>query len=386
MWPVSERWRASAAGVPRWVSAVDWSLDGRTWRPAKLHEGTVTDDATSQVRWSLDAVVSGVTVSREEVSPFGVLLRARIGMVHGLDDIEWVPLGQYRCSMTDRAFRGGTVALEGESFEAALIDDEFPSVRQFPAQAASQLVTTLIRETMPSARVQFTVPDEDVPAFVTEDESRWNVIDGKNDSPSVARALGARVATDRAGTFVVAATPSLEDPTVGTVDAGPGGLLVESRERLTREGVYNRVAVRGESSDPDVPPVGPFIVEDDDPLSPTYTRNDPLRGGYGAVTFHYASPLVTNRLVALRTGQGLLAPKLGLRQQVDFRSRFDPSRDSGDVLLVRSPAGLRPTLLDRNVIDLVNFTMESACRATQTRLAGTATTLATQTGGEGDAE
>lgn len=384
MWAVSRRWKASIAAVPRWTSAVDWSLDGRTWNPTRLHAGTVTDDATSQVRWQLDADLSGIEVSRTQLSPFGVLLRARVGMVFGPQDIEWVPMGLYRCAVTDRMHRGTITSVSAESFEASLIDDDFTSVRQFPAQAASQLVTSLIQETLPSARVQFSAVDENMPAFVSEDESRWNVIDGKTDSPSVARAVGARVATDRVGTFTVGPTPSLEDEAVGTVDEGPGGLLVESRERLTREGVYNRVAVRGESSDPDVPPAGPFLVEDDDPLSPTYARADPLRGGYGPVTFHYASPLITNQAQALRTGRSLLAPMLGLRQQIDFRSRFDPSRDSGDVLLVRSPAGLRPTLLDRVTTDLVAFTMESACRATQTRLAGAAVTQEAQTGGTGD--
>lgn len=384
MWAVSRRWKASISAVPRWVSAVDWSLDGRTWLPTTLHAGQVTDDATSQVRWQLDADLSGIEVSRIQLSPFGVLLRARVGMVFSPDDIEWAPMGLYRCTVTDRMHRGSITSVTAESFEASLIDDEFTSVRQFPAQAASQLITTLIRETLPSARVQFTAADENMPAFVTEDESRWNVIDGKTDAPSVARAVGARVATDRIGTFLVSPTPSLEDKEVGTVDDGPGGLLVESRERLTREGVYNRVAVRGESSDPDVPPVGPFLVEDDDPLSPTYARADPLQGGYGPVTYHYASPLITNQVQGLRTGRSVLAPMLGLRQQVDFQSRFDPSLDSGDVLLVRSPGGLRPTLLDKVTADLTAFTMQSACRATQTRLAGTPVTMTAQTGGVGD--
>lgn len=381
MWAVSPRWKATVPASPRWVSEVAWSLDGRTWRPTKLHEGTVVDDATSQVRWSLNCTVSGVEVSRADLSPFGVLLRPRIGMVHGPGDIEWIPLGLYRAAVTGRVTAGSRVALEGDSFEIALMDDEFPAVRQFPRQAASQLLELLVHETMPSARLRFLVQDETMPAFVTEDESRWNVIDGRTDSPSVARALGARVATDRIGAFAVMPTPSLEDPAVGTVEAGE--LLISSSERLTREGVYNRVAVRGESSDPDIPPVGPFIVEDDDPLSPTFARSDPLRGGYGPVTYHYSSPLITNQVQALRTGQSILAPKLGLRQQIDFATRFDPSYDSGDVLLVRGPGGLRPTLLDRLSIDLVGATMDAACRATQTRLAGTLTATDTQTGGEG---
>lgn len=384
MWDVSARWKASIAGTPRWTSEVSWSIDGRTWRSTRLHEGTVVDDSTSQIRWSLRATLSGVSVSREELSPFGIVLRPRIGMVHGPGDVEWVPLGLYRCGLTDRVHQSQLIQVEADSFEASLIDDEFPSVRQFPQQAASQLLAQLIGETIPSAHIRFLVQDQTMPAFVTEDESRWNVIDGRTDSPSVARALAARVSTDRVGAFMVSPTPSLEDRAVGTVEQGPGGLLVSARERLTREGVYNRVAVRGESSDPDIPPVGPFVVEDDDPLSPTFARSDPMRGGYGPVTYHYSSPLITDQAQALRTGQSILAPKLGLRQQVDFQQLFDPSHDSGDVLLVRSPAGLRPTLLDRLDIDLVEHSMTAACRATQTRLAGSLAAADTQTGGEGE--
>ena len=384
MWPVSARWQASVPGVVPWRTELAWSVDGRTWRPLRLHTGTYVDDATSQVRWSLrNVAVSGLDTDLDDLSPFGVLVRVRIGIEYGPGDREMIPAGLYRCRATVRGFGSKIVELEGESFEAPVIEDEFPAVRQFGTQPGSDLLTTLIRETLPSARIRFGVEDQVMPAFVSADESRWGVVDGNADSPSVARALAARVATDRSGTFVVGPVPSLQDDPVGTVDSGPGQLLVSSSEKLTRDGVYNRIAVRGESSDPDIPPVGPFIVEDDDPLSPTFIGTDPLRGGFGAVTFHYATPLITKADQAIQTGRSMLAPKLGLRQQLDFTQQFDPSHDSGDVLLVRSPRGLTPTLLDRIEVDMVGFTMTSACRATRTRLAGSTVTAVIEDGGEG---
>lgn len=384
MWPVSERWRASVPGVVPWRTELTWSVDGRAWRPMRLHAGKYIDDATSQVRWSITSTVSGLDTDLTDLSPFGVLVRAQIGIEYSPGDREMIPAGLYRCRATRRALGSQLVDLEGESFEAPVIDNEFPAVRQFAAQPGSDLLTTLIRETLPSARIRFAVPDQVMPAFVSGDESRWGVVDGNADSPSVARALAARVATDRSGTFVVGPVPSLQDDPVQTVESGPGQLLVSSSEKLTREGVYNRIAVRGESSDPDIPPVGPFIVEDDDPLSPTYIGADPLRGGFGAVTFRYASPLITNAAQAIQTGKSMLAPKLGLRQQLEFEQQFDPSYDTGDVLLVRSPRGLTPTLLDRIEVDMVGFTMSSSCRATRTRFAGSTVAAVTEDGGVGE--
>ena len=371
MWATSNRWRAALPGVARWARSVEWSLDGRTWSATALHEGTVRQDATSQTRWSLDAVVSGVEVGHGAVSPFGVLLRGRIGMVHGPDDIEWLPAGLYRTDLTGTVLRDDRVHVTGESFEVALIDDEFPGPRQIDGGSAKARLAQLIRETMPSARVNTDLVDDVVlPSWATQDDSRWGVIDGRTDSPSIARALGAVVYADRAGTFVAAPTPSLEDAPVATYDEGEGGLLLTSGEELSREGVYNRVAVTGESTDPDVAPVGPVVVEDTDRLSPTYTGADPLEGGFGPVTYHYSSPLITSQPQAVKTGRSILAPLLGLKQQVTFTGATDPALDAGDVVLARSPSGLRPVLLDSIEINLATMTMTGACRSTRTRYAG----------------
>jgi len=374
VYPVSPRFLAALPGVPRWVRVLEWSNDGTTWAPAKLHAARVSQDATSQVRWGLDAEISGVSVSRSGVSPFGTLLRARVGLAFTPTDIEWLPLGVFRCETARRSLTGATAAIKAASLEAAVIDAEYPAPRIIKPGASSAIVAAQIREVIPSAAVAWRLNDPDQPRITTT-TSRWGVIDGASEDASIARALAGQVFCDRNGAFVAAPTPTVADDPVWTVDHGPGGVLVESVEELSREGMYNVVAVSGESTEPDAPPVGPGIASDDDPASATFAGGDPGRGGCGPVVFHYSSPLLKTLDACQKAALSLLAPKLGLHQQIEWAAATNPALDAGDVVLVRSPAGLTPTILDSLDLDLASMTMTGRCRAGSTRTIGDVTAL-----------
>ncbi|MGZ4521942.1 MAG: DUF5047 domain-containing protein [Mycobacteriaceae bacterium] len=379
MQDVSARFLAGLAGVPRWARTVEWSADGVTWAPVTLHAGKVTQDATSQVRWSLDAEISGVTVGPGGLSPFGPLLRVKVGMVHSPADIEWVPLGVFRCEKAKRSLHGATVTVSGASLEASVIDAQYPAPRIIPAGLSSVIVTGQIREVIPSASISWLVDDPAQPRLTTT-TSRWGVIDGATGDPSIARALGAQMFCDRSGTFVMDTVPTLYDDPVWTVDEGPGGVLVQAAEELSREGLFNVVAVTGESEDSSSPPVGPGIASDDVPGSPTFADADPGRGGFGQVVFHYSSPLLKTLAACQAAARSMLAPRLGLHQQIDWNAAVNPALDVGDVVLVRNPSGLTPTILDSLDLDLVTMTQTGKCRATSTRLEGGSTLAPSQQG------
>lgn len=365
---VSDRWKANVRGA-RWLPRVEFSNDGTTWLPVKLFgAGKVTCDSKSQVRWASE--LSLADPGRQLIHGYGTLVRVFIGLAYSRTNIEWLPLGVYRVNTASRKWRAGVVDVKGLSLEAAVQDDEFYSVRVIDAGSAKAIATALIRESIPDAQVVWLTGDVKVGRTTTQDTSRWAVIDGNQGAGSLARSLGARVFCNASGAFIAKDVPSLADPAVGVLDEGPGGVLLTSAEELTRVGVYNSVAVRGESTDGSTVPIGPVVVEDDDELSPTYVGRSPLAGGFGRSVYHYTSQYITTQAQAYRAAAGLLAPLLGLKQQISWEAAFDPSIEAGDVLLVRNPAGLTPTLIDTVEFDLAAMKMTAACRQTQTRLAG----------------
>jgi hypothetical protein len=376
VYPVSRRFLASLSRTPRWARVVEWSLDGRTWQPAVLHAGRVAQDTTDQARWSLNATISGVTVGRGALTPFGVLLRAKVGMVFAPDDIEWVPMGTYRCEETVRGIRGGKVTVDAASLEAAVIDAEYLTPRILPQDSSSNIVASQIREVIPSASVSWGLPDPIQPRLATG-LSRWAVIDGATNDPSIARALAGRVFCDRNGSFVAAPVPTIADDPVWVVEQGPGGVLIDSSERLSRKDSFNVVVVTGESTDSGAAPVGPAIAQDNDPTSPTYAGGDPLLGGFGQSVFRYTSSRITTDDQAAEAAVALLAPGLGLQQQIDWQSAVNPALDVGDVVLARNPSGLTPTILDRIELDLATMKQTGNCRAGTTRLLGDTSSLPT---------
>ena len=366
---VSSRFRSRLAGVNRWVTLVEWSNDGgRSWRPARLAGGSVTASQTSQTRYECSLTLVAAEVGRDGINPFTTRLRVRHGIAYSNhpDDVELVGLGVYRVEEVSRSLTGQTVEVRGSSFEAYIIDARFVTPRTLPAQSASTMIDELIREVMPDASIAWRgiTPTDRVPKIIAE-RDRWELVDGSRDSTSVARALGARVFCDGDGVFVVAPVPALTDPAVWTATTGEGGLLVDSTEELSSDGVYNSVVVWGESTDGETPPAGPGIAVDDDPLSLSY-----IGGPFGQRPRFYSSQLITTKEQADRAARGMLAPYLGLRQRVSFSALHDPTLEPGDVGTVDTPSGPQKMIIDSITYDLGGGPMSCETRATATRLAG----------------
>lgn len=364
---------------------MEWSIDGVAWTSLVLHDGQVVASASSQVRWSCDLTVSGVDVGRFALSPFGCLLRVKIGMVHSPDDVEWVPLGFYRAKVTGQTEGSNVLTLSGQSFEAAVIDDRFYQPRILAPSVGRLLVTQLIRETLPEARVSWRLDPNATTTRIVAQQDRWGTIDGDRDAPSFARSLGGRVFCDADGTFVAAPVPTLQDAPVWA--AARGTTLVKASRQLTREGVRNAVIVTGATAD-GTPPVGPGVAEDLDPLSPTYVGRSPLAGGFGRVPKFYSNPQITDLVRAQFVAQRLLATYLGLQQQVDFEAVPNYALRPDDVVLVDVAGAPQPNLLDEVTYSLRSPSVTAQTRATATRLGGSVSAVpdyADEQGGPADA-
>lgn len=385
----SRRFADAIPGVNRWTTVIEWSNDGGvTWQQADLIEGSVTADATSQVRWNCQLSIIDAPFGRHGINPFTTVMRIRHGIAWSMvpTDRELLGMGRYKimtCSRTRS--EPGRINLTGDSFERVLLNARYRRPWKAPAGYADGRLAQMITSQLPKATVYWhpDVTPRWLPATMIE-RDRWEAIDGGQAAGSIAKALGARIYTNGDGVWVVMPTPSLEDPTSWGADIGPGGILINSSDEYTNEYVYNAVVVTGESTDEEVDPVGPLWVVDSDPYSLTYFWREADHGGFGQKPKYYTSQLITTETQALEAGRGLLASSLGLRQTITFDSLHDPRKEPGDVGLVTGVDGQQErVILDAVTYDLLGGPLQATTRTTQTRLAGD---VSEDTGGDGDTE
>ncbi|MDN5585942.1 MAG: DUF5047 domain-containing protein [Brevibacterium sp.] len=358
MFPVSQRWLESLS-LARYEPVVQWSPDrGNTWLDLTVHDGSISGASTSQVRWTARGIiVSGAEIGRRALSPYGARIRVFMRMHYDRNTYESVPLGVYRVEeVSQQGLRTGRAQLDGLSLEAQVQDERFTSPRSLDIGPGEYWVTKLIKEVLPEIGISWRLGSSLVPQLV-EEKDRWGLIDGRSRDPSIAKSLGGRVFCDSRGSFVAAPVPTLEDPPVWSLSAGPGGALVEPQQTLSREGVYNQVVASG-ASESGQPPVGPAVASDDDPVSPTY-----YKGPFGAVPLFYTSKLLTTFQQCQAAALGLLAPRLGLKQTVSVSSLLNYALEPDDVITVTMPDGHN----ENHIIDSVTYPLTGGTMSLQTR-------------------
>lgn len=358
MFPVSQRW-LEALSLARYEPVVQWSPDrGNTWSDLTLHDGSITAASTSQVRWTARGlIISGAEIGRRALSPYGARIRVFMRMHYDRHTVETVPLGVYRVEEVSQAgLRPGRAQLDGLSLEAQVQDERFHQPRTLAIGTGQYWATTLIKEVLPEIGMSWRLGDTNIPQLV-EERDRWGLIDGRSRDPSIAKSLGGRVFCDSRGSFVAAPVPTLDDPAVWELAAGPGGALVEPQQTLSRDGVYNQIVASG-ASENGQPPIGPSVASDDDPVSPTY-----YKGPFGAVPLFYTSKLITTLSQCQTTALGLLAPRLGLKQKVSVSSLLNYALEPDDVISVTMP----DETVENHIIDSITFPLTGGTMSMQTR-------------------
>lgn len=367
---VSQRWKDSIGSVNRWATEVEWSNDNfaYTGGTARLESGSVTQDSTAQVRWTCSLVLHDAPFGKDGINPFTTRIRIRHGLAYSRTQSELLSLGAYKVMTTSRSRAENGLTITGDSYERFLLNARLRKPWKAPAGSAESRLDRLIHsvKVLASAPIVWDgVASVWLPSTLIE-RDRWDAIDGSTGSTSIARTVGGRIFADPQGAFVVRPVPSLEDPTSWAAQAGPGGVLVNSTEELTNENTYNEVIANGESTDGETPAVGPGISADTDPLSLTF-----IDGEFGEKTYFYTSQLLTTLTQCKKTAASMLAPLLGLRQQITFDSLHDPSKEAGDVGLVTGVDGQdERVILDSVTYDLLGGPLQANTRTTQTRLAG----------------
>lgn len=362
---VQPRWRELVRSVNRWETIVEYSNDGgANWDRVRYVDGTIKADATSQVRWT----TSGLVLECAPSGRNGInALTSRIRIRNGIRGHQPITLGVYRVRQTQRSVTSATrLHVECESFESYVIDADFERPRGFRTTTSGALTSQLVKEVLPRATIVWrdgvdyntTVPK------LSARESRWALIDGDRDDPSVAKAVGGVIYCGGAGEWVVSPPGSLQDQP--TFEIERGGLLLDSTVGEDRDDVYNAVVVKGEPQNR--APVGPVVVRDTDVHSATYYYRTPDEGGFGPRPLIYTAPTIVTVAQAGRVAQRLLDQHLGLRRTATFTSLHDPSIEPGDVGEVDTPDGPRRFIVDAITYDPQGGDMQATLRSTTTKL------------------
>lgn len=304
MLAVSQRFLNAITGSNRPViQATAWYNGQVTVQTLPIVGGTMTGtDDGDAIRHQLTLDIAdedGALIPHSEtdpLAPFGQRINLRAGIDIGGGETESVSLGWFRIQGVDAAeswtyyqrpagdevvvSRGGTISLKGMDLGQVVKDARFLAPEQ-PVETGSTkaevirllwgLGTPLVGSAWPG------VTDDVIHAdTVTYTEDRWAAV------CDLAKHLNAIPYFDQHGDLIF--RPQAAGASVWHVAGGDDGVLVDMSVALSRDGVYNMVVARGESSDQ--LQVGKFAVEQTGAVA--------WEGSFGHVPTFISSPLITN--------------------------------------------------------------------------------------------
>lgn len=342
MYPVSARFgEAVRAPHTRLTTAVHRNLITGVSTPLDVEDGSVTDDATSQVRrvlslslpntqdtWdALDTVGGEITLTQAldyrdgtapEQVPMGVF-------IVDTDEIGYSPSGQIRVTARDRW--------------AKVQKNKLP-----PAQRAS------VRTNMAWKEIQRLVEGAwnaaypfpgwaqlDTSATAKVGQVVWDDGDRAAAVAKLATDNSVEVFFDRTGRAVLRPVPVLTDtsPYVWKVDAGAAGVLLDADRTRDRTTVANVIIVSTSAADVTFAPVEVKLTTAGDPLA--------VDGPLNYQPVEYTSPTLRSSAQAEAAGRTILAKRLGAAKQLSLTAAPNFALDSEDVILAVLPQIARNT-------------------------------------------
>lgn len=275
----------------------------------------------------------------------GQEITIRAGLVYAGGRTEWVPAGVFRIDDVDGSLLGrSAVRVAGVSREAFVVDDRLLSPRTISGPSAVAIIRDLILESYADAEVAVTTrADRRVPPTVIE-RDRW-----KDGVQALAESLGCVVYADPTGRFVIADAPTLETAPVWRFQAGPGGILLDARERRSRAEVYNGWVVTGATPDGAAAPVQ-GIALDTVRLSPT-RYGDVRDGAWGKKARFMSIPSLTSNEQCARVARAQLGKTTGAGSALDLTSVPLVQLEAGDVVDVVTDHRRPAQSISRHIVD-----------------------------------
>jgi hypothetical protein len=336
------------------------SGDDPTGVVISISGGDVQFDATADVWSTMQATTPGVDEATGEsrfprrgglLAPYGNELFLRYG-VHTGPSVLWVPLGYYRINATEQAGTARSpITLTGTDRMQGLIDARLTEPRQYGRfETVAAVVFDLVLEVYPDAIILWDDNTAQLPIGrdLIVEEHRYAALRDLADS------WGKVCYWDSEGFLRFETAP---DPTqvAWEINAGRNGVLVTSKRRVSRDGMYNAVVARGEGAT-EAPATG--IAVDTGPNSPTNWN-----GRFGKVPRFYSSPLIYTDDQAKAAATAMLQRTLGMPYSVDFGAVPNPALRPRVAVRVQQVDGNREVhLVDTLTLHLTGQAMTGTTR------------------------
>lgn len=360
MWPVPDGYAAIVRASNSMKVTVDVIRAGVVIYPAlPVISGTVTVDRDQAARRRCDLVVgpalpTGVYTADPALPAtpdaplghYGQELRIVHTLVAADGSTTTIPVARCRIDGGAGSELGRSeVRVIGYGRESYVADDEFTSPRTVSGPSAASIITTLILETLPQAEVTVTATHDHGVAPVTEERSRWGLIQTLADS------IAAQVYADPTGRFVITDAPTVDMDPVWRFEAGEYRSLVDATRTSSRREVRNAVAVIGSTPDGSTTPVRGY-AQDDDAASPT-RYGDPDAGYFGRSTLTLSHPELTREADCIVVAQAELARRTGAASSLDLSAVPHAGLEALDVVEVAVGSSFTggPAVANRHVVD-----------------------------------
>lgn len=283
--------------------------------------GDVGFDATANV-WSTvsmdtpghDGLVSLFPrYATDLLAPYGNELFLRYGISTG-PTVLWESLGYYRIDDTEQAGASDEpIRLTGTDRMQGLIDARLIRPRQYRStHTIAAVVSDLVRDVHPAAVIAWDDDGDQLPLgrSIVVEEDRYAAL------RDIATAQGKVVYFDSQGVLRFEAAPD-PDQIAWDIKSGRNGVLVTSKRRVSREGMYNGVVARGEGAT-EAPAIGIMV---------DIGENSPTRWGgrFGAKPRFYSSPLLTSNTAARAAAASILRRSIGMPYSADFGTVPNPA-------------------------------------------------------------
>lgn len=337
-------------------------------RYAQILDGSVTVDATSNVRRTLNLTLAGLEATWDILDTVNGELTVTRGVRYTDGTVEWVPLGVFRVTQ-DALNYGSSKTLTitsapdrwGRVQRATLPPTGRASV---PSNTAWQEVQRLVEGAWSTGAATFPGwSNLDTTATTKAGLQLWDSGDREAAILPFLTANAVECFFDASGLAVLQPVPQLSNDStpIWTIDAGVTGVLIDADRTRDRSRAYNVVIVSTNRTDVIFAPVE---VENTDPADPLSVPN----AGYQAIE---VSLPVYNSGQARTAGLAILNKSVGIAKQLSMQALHNDALEAGDVvdvILPKTDANLpRPSelhILDVLTIPLTPTPMELQTRST----------------------
>ena len=318
----------------------------------EVADGSVTIDATADVRRTLSLTVPGSQTTWDALDTVGGEITVTQSMVYSDQTTEDVPLGVFVVDQ-DQIDYGpyGSITLTCPDRWVKVQRNQFgPSNRaSVPSNMAWQEIKRLVEACWGG--------DYPFPGWSQLDESAttkvgsllWDDGDRAGAITQIAQDSALEVFFDAAGMAVLRPIPTLTNtsPSVWAVDAGGDGVMLSASRSRDRSAVRNVIIVSTSATDVTFTPQE---VSDTDVTDPLATS-----GPLGYVPMEYTSPTLRNSAQARAAGRAQLAKTLGVAKQLSLESVGNFALDAEDVIQVLLPLTdiASPPTYELHILDTV---------------------------------